>query len=337
MEVFFLDVGQGTGQVVLLGGRRAIVIDCGVKNDRMVLHFLRRMGIDFIQCLIVSHSHNDHIGGAVAILDEYQDRIGKIFFVQDNLFLESSFWLRITALLKDGTLNRGQLVRLEATDNPQLVWWDDSVSARIRTFSPSAAENLLAQAAARQNPTSAVLFLDVDRHRVIFAADSEVAQWQEIYQKSGQRQTCDILAVPHHAGATASTSEELRWLFDEGLEPKVAIVSVGTSNTHRHPRPEVIQAMSARGINILCTQITRKCCDNLESLRPGVLQPITVPGRSSPTKDLTSGKNSRNVACAGSVRATISTDSLAIDRLAEHQQSVNCLKAAAGGHPLCRP
>jgi hypothetical protein len=174
-------------------------------------------------------------------------------------------------------------------------------------------------------------------HRIIFAADSEVTQWQEIRRLSGQRQTCDILAVPHHAGETQSTEEQLRWFFDEAIVPTIAVISVGTSNTHGHPRPDVIRAMSARGVKILCTQITRKCCDNLESLRPGVLQPHSVLGRSSPKQAMTTCHNSKNVACAGSVRAVITADAIVVDRLDEHQQAVDRLASAAQGHPLCRP
>ena len=136
------------------------------------------MGIDYIPCLIISHSHDDHIGGAVSILGEYQDRSRKICFVQDDEFLKSSFWLRISELLKAGILTRDRLVRLEATAKPQLVW--SAASARLRTFSPLAAETVLAQADGEQNPTSAVLFLDVGSHRIIFGADSEVSQWREI-------------------------------------------------------------------------------------------------------------------------------------------------------------
>jgi competence protein ComEC len=96
MEVFFLDVAQGTCQIILLGDRRAIVLDCGVPNDRLVLQFLRRLGIEYLDRLIVSHSHSDHIGGAVSVLGEYQDRIERICFVQDDLFLQSSFWRRVS-------------------------------------------------------------------------------------------------------------------------------------------------------------------------------------------------------------------------------------------------
>ena len=73
MEVFFVDVAQGTCHVILLGGRRAIVIDCGCvqRKDQFILKFLHRMNVEFIERLIVSHSHNDHSGGAVAVLGDY--------------------------------------------------------------------------------------------------------------------------------------------------------------------------------------------------------------------------------------------------------------------------
>jgi competence protein ComEC len=336
MEVFFLDVGQGTSQVILLGGKKAIVLDCGLLNDRFVLQFLLKMGIEYISCLIISHSHKDHIGGAVSILGEYQDRIEKICFVQDDQFLPSSFFLRISELLKSGILTTDQIHRLEATTEPQLIWSEPSVSARLRTFSPSAAENLLAQNAGKQNPTSAVLFLDVKNHRIIFSADSEITQWKEIRRKSGQRFPCNILAMPHHAGDTNSTKEQLRWLFDEALDPHIVIVSVGTNNTHGHPRADVIQTISAHGIKVLCTQITKQCCDDLESLRPGVLHPLTHLSRSSPNRDVNSRGNSRNVACAGSIRAIISDEEIVVDRLDEHQSAVDRLANLDQGHPLCR-
>jgi beta-lactamase superfamily II metal-dependent hydrolase len=336
MEVFFLDVAQGTCQIILLGDRRAIVLDCGVPNDRLALQFLRRLGVEYLDRLIVSHSHDDHIGGAVSVLGEYQDRIDTICFVQDDLFLASSFWRRISELLRAGTLMPAQLIRLEATLEPQLVWSDRPRAARLRTFSPTAAENLLAQNAGQQNPTSAVLFFDVRDQRIIFSADSEVSQWREIRQRSGRQMTCRVLAVPHHAGRAHNSPEDLNWLFDEAVTADVAVISVGTSNTHGHPRQDVVKALTARRAKVLCTQITRRCNDNLEALRPGVLRPVLYPGRSSPNSDVTGAGNSRNVACAGTVRVSVSASGIEVDRLAEHQLAVDRLVTSGPLCPLCR-
>ena len=336
MEVFFLDVAQGTCQIIPLGNRRAIVLDCGVPNDRLVLQFLQRLGIEYLDRLIVSHSHNDHIGGAVSVLGEYQDRIEQICFVQDDLFLASSFWRRISELLRSGVLGTNQLIRLESTDEPQLIWADPKSKSRLRTFSPTAAENLLAQESRQQNPTSAVLFLDVRDRRIVFAADSEVSQWKVIRQKCGRQIECDVLAVPHHAGRTHSTPEELNWLLNEALAADIAIISVGTSNTHGHPRADVVQALAAHGTKIMCTQITRRCNRYLETLRPAVLRPVIHPGRSSSSRDVTGAGNSRNVACAGTVRAMITDVTFEVERIAEHQDAVDRLPRSHRECPLCR-
>ena len=336
MEVYFLDVGQGTCQVILLGERTAIVVDCGSKSDRTALHFLKRFGVEYIARLIVSHSHDDHIGGAPGILGEYRDRIERICFVQDDIFLKGNFWARISELLQQDVLTKSQLVRLERCDCPQLIWSEATTDSRLRTYSPTAAENLLAQDAAEQNPTSAVLFLDCGRNRIIFASDSDAEQWDEMRAKAGRRFDCNILAVAHHAGRTHQSAEALSRLFGENVRPDVAVISVGTSNTHGHPRNDVIHALKDVGATVVCTQITRKCSRDLEALRPGVLRPINIVGRSSPTPDFTSSGNSRNVACAGTVLARVTHEALSVERLAAHQAAVDGLGAADQGCPICR-
>lgn len=338
MEVFFLDVAQGTCQVILLGAHRAIIIDCGSKPDggNVLLRFLLRMGVQRIEHLVVSHSHSDHLGGAIKLLAHFQDRIGKIWYVQDHRFLETRFAIRLHELLKSGRLQRGQLDRLECSEEPKLVWVDEGRLTRLRVYSPTPGDNFIAQIDQTPNPTSAVLFLDIGGHRIIFAADSDVAQWREIFRKYEQRMKCEVLAVPHHAGRSHNGADDLNWLLDQALDVNVAIISVGTANTHGHPRQDVVTAMTNRGTKVLCTQITSRCHTDLESLRPSVLRPLTFLGRSSPVRDFTSSGNSRNVGCAGTVRVEATATGLIIDRLNDHQRAVDQLPRTAVSCPLCR-
>lgn len=336
MEVFFVDVGQGMCHILLLGGRRAIILDCGIANDLNLLRFLRKMGVESIACVVVSHSHNDHMAGAVSVLGEFRGRIERICFVQDDKFLQSEFWVRIAELLKEGEIDRRQLVRLELTNVPQVVWSDEARFARLLTISPTAAENLLAQNARSPNATSAILVLEFGERRIVFASDSVISQWREIRQRIGRRLRCDVLAVPHHGGQFHDSPADLAWLFEEALSADVAVISVGTSNEHGHPRQDVVQSLTAHGAKVMCTQITSQCHIDLESLRPAVLQPILHLGRSSPTPDRTRGGASRNVACAGTVRVSLTPSSVEVDRLDQHQQAVDHLAAIGPTMPLCR-
>ena len=61
MEVYFVDIGKGTSNLILLGQSRTIVIDCG-KNSGILLQLLKRFHVQEIDRLILSHNHDDHVG-----------------------------------------------------------------------------------------------------------------------------------------------------------------------------------------------------------------------------------------------------------------------------------
>ncbi len=130
MEVYFLDVGMGTCQIILLGNRKAIVIDCGVKSDYIALHFLQKYGIDRVVRLITSHSDNDHTGGAITVLNNYQDRIDEVHVIQDSRFLATDYWRRIDYLNEQGTL----LDSHKATGNPSEETKDTMAGRLIKAF-----------------------------------------------------------------------------------------------------------------------------------------------------------------------------------------------------------
>ncbi len=334
MEVYFLDVAQGTCQIILIGDRTAIVIDAGSQNDQIPLQFLKQFHVERIAALLITHSHADHIGGATAILGAYQGMIDLIGFVDDGQFRKSTFWLRVKALLTNQLLTEAQLCRLEVHLDPRKVWGNDEDSNVLRVFSPTAAQNLIAQDQHNQNATSAVLILDVNNKRIVFAADSTIEQWRNIESKYGKI-ICDVLGVPHHGGQIHQNVQEIEWLYQQAVQCAVAVVSVGTTNQHKHPLPEVIAEITQTGGKVLCTQMTKQCCHDLESVRPGLAQ-TGLLGRSNSRKELTvRSKNSKNVACAGTTRVLIKDDVLKIDRIDSHQQAVEQLKKN-GGNPICR-
>ncbi len=61
-DVFICDVGQGDGYVINLENNRAIVIDVG-PDPNLIDKCLRRLDIDTIALLILTHPHADHVAG----------------------------------------------------------------------------------------------------------------------------------------------------------------------------------------------------------------------------------------------------------------------------------
>jgi competence protein ComEC len=341
MEVYFADVGQGTCNVILIGKRRALVIDTGRRAADLRL-LLSHLNVDYLTLLAVSHLDADHVGGAPAILTEFRGRIGKVCYPNDHRVLATPFWDKLQSELDEEHIARDQLVRLECEKNPKLVWCSAVLQADLKLFSPTFGENQVAIGKEDANATSGVLVLKIGTRRVVFPGDSSFGQWQEIRKRRGSALDCEIVAIPHHAGIIwpghwtgAALQTQLEWLYRDAIRPGHAIISVGTSNVDRHPRPEVISTLRKLGVTVVCTQITTQCCTSLESLRPGLL-PLAMPGRSTAAKAVTTSGNSRDLACAGTVVADVTPSSATIRRLSQHQAAVTTLAGSGKGNPLCR-
>jgi Metallo-beta-lactamase superfamily len=336
VESYFIDVGQGSCSVLLLGGRRAIVIDTGPRRHE-VLGLLAMCGVDYLECLAVSHNHADHCGAAAALLTTFRGKIGRVGFVDDRLLVDTRFAAKLNEELSAGTLTKEQLVRLERSDPPCYLFKDPSTGLTLKIFAPTPGDNFVANYRRKPNATSAVLVLTLGRTRIVYAGDATIEEWNAIRSKRGGRAlVCDVLTVPHHGGRVHTADAELDVLYTHCVRPRFVIVSVGTGNRHKHPRQDVFRALSAvpGGCTPLCTQITDKCCQDLERFRTeGLSKPL--PGRSLATPDLTEKGKSRNVACAGTVRITLNPAGIIVDRLDQHQEMLD-VAIHAPSSPLCR-
>ena len=295
----------------------------------------------------MSHNDKDHQGGASAIIAAYPKAIDRVFFLQDRPIEQIALYGVVKRALEGGNL-LSEPIRLERDDQPRVIFSEPTKDLSLELIHPTFQANLEAQNSAQPNETSAVLVLFCGKRKVVYPGDSSIGDWRRIRSYLGGPILADILSVPHHGGNVyehrykrKSTAEsELRekqnldWLYSEGVQCKFAIVSVGTTNNYGHPKSAAISALRSSHAQVICTQITQSCYDDLELLRPGVRRAV-FHSQSRGSNDLTSGGHSRNVACAGTVIAEIGRDSVTIRGFDEHQMGVEKL-VANGGHPLCR-
>jgi competence protein ComEC len=337
MEAYLLDVGQGTSNVLVLGNQEAIVIDSGLVNDRTLFQLLQRLGIARIRHLVISHNDSDHLGGAVGLLDHFEGSVDEVWFVNDTKLMASRFWERLNEQRLNGVMDASQWHRLERHSEPVVIYSDPATGIRLEVFAPTFALNLLAQVSKAPNATSGVLAVRCGAHSIVFGGDATLAEWRLIEQLLKHPIECDVLAVPHHAGDIGiQSAADLQWLYSAAVKPKVAVVSVGTANNFGHPREDVIQEIRKAKAKVMCTQLTKKCCDLLEELRPGVIDPHTA-SRSSRTRDVTSSGNSRHVACAGTVVVELDQNGVRVERKDSHDRRIDRLMSQGKLKPICRP
>jgi beta-lactamase superfamily II metal-dependent hydrolase len=354
-ECYFLDVGQGASAAIDLGDGSAIVIDCGASSKSLQELLRIRLGISRIAVLVLTHNHFDHIGGTPNIVSEYRRMIDRVCLLQDRRAADMESQRVISFLAQEQRLNNipdpTPLIRSDCTRT--LYPLNGKVAAggvSLEILFPSFFQNIHGQSSGNPNETSSVLLLRCGNRSILFSGDAELDAWKSINKERSRPIECDVITVPHHGGHLAPHADvgedgpalhqavlsDLNWLYRECIHCKYAIVSVGTSNSYPHPIPEHVEAICGAGYDVICTQITRRCHDDLESLRPGVLLPLKHPGHSQPTKTVTAKNESRNVACAGTVLVQIGPDLLNVERFSEFRSAVDTKISPPAGHPHCR-
>jgi beta-lactamase superfamily II metal-dependent hydrolase len=335
-ECCFLDVAQGACSIILLGNSQAIVVDCGPRGFTPV-RALQHFGVRDIVALVVSHNDADHYGGAAQVVQSFPKQIRQVYFLEDRPARRTPLLALIRREVDSGSLLT-QPVRLEAHGaSGSVLYRDAQRDVSLHVLFPWMLANIDARERGGANRTSAVLALQCRNRRIVFGGDLPMEGWRQVRQGLGAPLVCDVLAVPHHGGSLDGRrhhAEDYDWLYREAIRCATAVVSVGTNNRWRHPLPLHIDAVRRCGAKVMCTQVTRHCCDDLERLRPGVRSPH-VPGAAKPSESRSAAGWSRHVACAGSVLVEISPDVIHVERLDEHQSAVDAL-CVTGGHPLCR-
>jgi len=264
---YFLNVGQGTSQVIHLGNKRAIVVDTGPQRfptRSPLLSLLKDRDIQKIEALILSHNDQDHIGEASAILNVYKKRIDRVFFLEDRPRTKNKLYDILRNSYRKKFITR--IIRLENDDKPKNLFSDGNIS--IDLLFPDCSQNIFAK---KPNHTSAIIALSIGTQTVIFSGDAPIEAWKSIVEKNGKIES-QIFTIPHHGGGfirsrseTECFTNDLNWFHDKAIKTKYAVASVGTNNQHGHPLPQIIQSFAMRNVEVLCTQMTSQCSGDVET------------------------------------------------------------------------
>jgi competence protein ComEC len=169
----------------------------------------------------VSHEDNDHIGGALTVLETF-----------DVAELSSS-------LAPAHPLNALVPSSRHCVSGERWEW--DGVRFAF-LHPPADAEP------ARRNNLSCVLRIASTSGAVLLTGDIERAAEREL--AGAQAVRSEVLLVPHHGSRTSSSPE-----FLAAVAPRWAIVPVGYRSRFGHPHPEVLERYRAAGVDIVRTDL----------------------------------------------------------------------------------
>lgn len=241
LEMVMLDVGQGDGLVVHTPNNKTMIVDAGLRfggkdvGKDVISPYLRSKGIKDIDLLVLSHPHNDHIGGAQYLIENYTV---KRVLMQDIPY-ESFTYMDLNSTI-DSLEIPVQAVHAGMLDSSLApLYLRFTGPARIDTSStPSNVNDVSIVAQLFYGETTALLTGD---------AEHEVEKDQLPF---GDLLVSDILKAPHHGSKTSSTYEYLQM-----VSPDVGLISLGMKNKYEHPDPETLEKYDLLGMKVHRTDL----------------------------------------------------------------------------------
>ena len=224
LDVYFIDVGQGDG-ILIDYGEYEMLIDGGA--DGSCVPFLREYVDGYLEVIVATHAHSDHIGG----LDDVLRAFDVLEVVTNGATATSNAYANFSAAVA------AEGIEFTAKKRNDTIALGDLELAVLHPF------ELVGDA----NDDSIVLLLSYINVSFLFTGDITCDVEQELLRESCLSDI-DVLKVAHH-GSAYGTCEP----FLEIARPEIAVYSAGDGNRYGHPTDSTLMRLADVGALILGT------------------------------------------------------------------------------------
>ena len=249
-RVCVLDVGQGDA-ILVADGSTAVLVDTG--PDEKVSQALARQGIIHLDAIVLTHLHDDHVGG----VDDLVGRVGcNRVLVAGGVSeqIPEDLSASITKLSGHAAeeISCGDTIRVG--------------SFSLRVVSPTEPVD------GGENADSLELALTYEHNgnglSGLLTGDAEKDETAACLAR-GDVGDIDFLKVGHHGSEVSLTADEAVL-----LNPEVSVASAGEGNKYGHPRKECMDVLSGAGSVFLCTKDV-----GTVTVKPGARGPMVFTER----------------------------------------------------------
>ncbi len=232
--VDFIDCGQGDSTLLVSKGH-AVLIDAttGDHADEVIEHLAAR-GIEKLDHMVLTHPHEDHIGGASAVLDAVD--VERIYMKEPTEGTEptTAVYLRLLEKIDDKDVD----ISLTKVGDQF-----DCGEFRFEILGPiENHEDLNNQSIALNATYGDVSFL--------FTGDLEKPAERDLVEVYGGALKATVLKAGHHGGGGSSCDD-----FLDAVLPRYSVISCGANNSYGHPHDDMLERLRERNITYYRTDI----------------------------------------------------------------------------------
>lgn len=217
-EVVMFEVGEADCHLIKYPyNKNTILIDTGkneykIKNE--VIPYLKSIGIKKIDYLIITHGDEDHIGGSITLINNFQ--------------------------VKNVILNKGTFTDLEKELIKNLNKKKIPYQININKINLSNHTIYLLNNTKynNENDNSIITYFTYQKYKFLYMGDASITTEDNLLENYNLN-NISILKVGHHGSNTSSSKD-----FISQINPSISLISVGENNIYHHPNKEIINNLS---------------------------------------------------------------------------------------------
>lgn len=231
--VYYLDAGQSDCSIIVCDDQ-VMMIDAGTYDQLgTIREALLSLNISTIDYMVITHQHDDHMGGAAGIIQNYD--------VKNIIMPKLSEVNMVTTYAYEELLTSISERNVNAIAAEPGYHFNIG-TADIDIFSPSEQDKNI-------NNMSVVLKVVFGNTSFLFQGDAE-KKIENALLKTDYDLSADVIKVGHHGSKTSSTAK-----YIQAVAPKAAIISCGADNTYGHPHSETLETLKNAGVDVYTTSI----------------------------------------------------------------------------------
>ncbi len=227
-EIHFIDVGQADAALVLCDGK-SMLIDAGNTGDSSRMYtYLKKHSISYLDYVIGTHAHEDHIGGMAGALSYAKP---------------GTVYCPVTSYDSDAFRSFVKYTELGGSSI--------SIPTVGEAFSLGSAEVIIVGCNSNDdtNNSSIVLKITYGETSFLFTGDAEWEAEQAVLDSNADISST-VLKVGHHGSNTSTGYRFLREVM-----PEYAVISVGKGNEYGHPHDEPLSRLRDADVTVYRTDL----------------------------------------------------------------------------------
>ena len=217
-EVVMFEVGEADCHLIKYPyNKNTILIDTGkneykIKNE--VIPYLKSIGIKKIDYLIITHGDEDHIGGSITLINNFQ--------------------------VKNVILNKGTFTDLEKELIKNLNKKKIPYQININKINLSNHTIYLLNNTKynNENDNSLITYFTYQKYKFLYMGDASITTEDNLLENYNLNNISILKVGPH--GSNTSSSKD----FISQINPSISLISVGENNIYHHPNKEVTNNLS---------------------------------------------------------------------------------------------